>query len=105
MEQVIQLTGRVAEVLQVQSGKSQRTGNSWKSQEFIFEYFAWSGQQNATKICCRIFGEDNIAKFNVKPLEEITVYLSISAQKSQDGTRWFNEVRCTNVWRGNQPQP
>ena len=105
MEQVIKLTGRVAEVLPVQNGTSQRTGNSWKSQEFILEYFAWSGQQNATKICCRIFGEENITKFNVKPLEEITVYLSISAQKSQDGTRWFNEVRCTNVWRGNQPQP
>lgn len=104
MEQVIQLTGRVAEVLQVQSGTSQRTGNSWQSQEFIFEYFAWSGQQNATKICCRIFGEENITKFNVKPLEEITVYLSISANKSENG-RWFNEVRCTNVWRGNQPQP
>ena len=101
MEQIVKLTGRVAEVMPVQSGTSQRTGNSWQSQEFIFEYFAWSGQQNATKICCRIFGEENIKKFNVQQLEDITVFLNIQANKSENGG-WYNEVRCTNVWRGQQ---
>lgn len=105
MEQIIKLTGRIAEVMPLQSGVSQRTGNQWKSQEYLFEYFAWSGAMYANRIICRVFGEDNIAKFNLKDKEEnVTITLSISATKSQDGNRWFNEVRITNVERPGQQQ-
>ena len=105
MEQIIKLTGRIAEVMPMQSGVSQRTGNQWKSQEYLFEYFAWGGAMYANRIICRVFGEDNIAKFNLKDKEEnVTITLSISATKSQDGNRWFNEVRITNVERPGQQQ-
>ena len=105
MEQIIKLTGRIAEVMPLQSGVSQRTGNQWKSQEYLFEYFAWGGAMYANRIICRVFGEDNIAKFNLKDKEEnVTITLSISATKSQDGNRWFNEVRITNVERPGQQQ-
>ena len=105
MEQIIKLTGRIAEVMPLQSGVSQRTGNQWKSQEYLFEYFAWGGAMYANRIICRVFGEDNIAKFNLKDKEEnVTITLSISATKSQDGNRWFNEVRITNVERQGQQQ-
>lgn len=100
MEQVVKLTGRIAEVMPLQSGTSQRTGNSWKSQEYLFEYFPWSGAQNPSRIVVRIFGEEDIAKFNLKQYEEnVTLTLRFAAQKSQDGTRWFNEIRITNVER------
>jgi hypothetical protein len=103
MEQIVKLVGRIAEAMPIQSGVSQRTGNQWKSQEYLFEYFAWSGAQYPNRIVCRVFGEDNIAKFNLKQGEELTVYLRFDASKSQDGSRWFNEVRITNVERANQP--
>lgn len=100
MEQVVKLTGRIAEVMPLQSGTSQRTGNSWKSQEYLFEYFPWSGAQNPSRIVVKIFGEEDIAKFNLKQYEEnVTLTLRFAAQKSQDGTRWFNEIRITNVER------
>ena len=100
MEQVVKLTGRIAEVMPLQSGTSQRTGNQWKSQEYLFEYFPWSGAQNPSRIVVRIFGEEDIAKFNLKQYEEnVTLTLRFAAQKSQDGTRWFNEIRITNVER------
>ena len=106
MEQIIKLTGRIAEVMPLQSGVSQRTGNTWKSQEYLFEYFAWGGAMYPNRICCRVFGEDNIAKFNLKEREEnVTITLSITANKTQDGDRWFNEVRITNVSRQGQNQP
>ena len=105
MEQVVKLTGRIAEVLPLQSGTSQRTGNQWKSQEYLFEYFPWSGAQNPSRIVLRIFGEEDIAKFNLKQYEEnVTLTLRFAAQKSQDGTRWFNEIRITNVERHNSQQ-
>ena len=100
MEQIVRLEGRIAEVMPLQSGVSQRTGNQWKSQEYLFEYFSWSGAQYPNRIVVRIFGEEDIAKFNLKALEEhVTLTLRFAASKSQDGTRWFNEIRVTNVER------
>ena len=107
MEQIVKLLGRIADVMPAQEGVSARTGNAWKSQEYLFEYFAWSGAQYPSRILCRVFGEDNIAKYNLKQGEEVTVWLRFDANKSQDGTRWFNEIRITNVERAgvqaNQP--
>ena len=106
MEQIIKLTGRVAEVLPANTGVSQRTGNQWMSQEYILEYFMWSGQQNPTKLCARIFGEDNIKRHNLQPLEEnVTLTLRIESTKNQESGRWFTEVRITNVERAGGQQP
>ena len=100
MEQIIKLTGRIAEVLPANTGVSQRTGNQWMSQDYIFEYFMWSGQQRATQLCVRIFGEDNIKRHNLKALEEnVTLTLRLESSKNQESGRWFTEVRVTNVER------
>ena len=106
MEQIVKLTGRIAEVMPLQSGTSQRTGNQWKSQEYLFEYFPWSGATNPSRIVVRVFGEDNIAKYNLKPMEEgVTLTLRFAANKSQDGSRWFNEIHVSNVERTTAEQP
>ena len=99
MEQIIKLTGRIAEVMPVVSGVSDRTGNAWKSQEYLFEYFAWSGARYPNRMVARVFGEDDIAKFNLKQGEEVTLTIRFDANKSKDGTRWFNEIRINNVER------
>ena len=99
MEQIVKLTGRIAEVMPVVSGVSDRTGNAWKSQEYLFEYFAWSGAKYANRMVARVFGEDDIAKFNLKQGEEVTLTIRFDANKSKDGSRWFNEIRISNVER------
>lgn len=104
MEQVIKLTGRVAKVFPAQSGVSARTGNAWMSQEFVFEYHAWSGANYPNRIVCRIFGEDRIKQWAPKELEDnVTVILSPDATEGKEG-RWFNEMRVTNFKRANEPQ-
>ena len=99
MEQIVKLTGRIAEVMPVVSGISDRTGNPWKSQEYLFEYFAWSGAKYANRMVARVFGEDDIAKYNLKQGEEVTLTIRFDANKSKDGSRWFNEIRINNVER------
>ena len=99
MEQIVKLTGRIAEVMPVVSGISDRTGNAWKSQEYLFEYFAWSGARYANRMVARVFGEDDIAKYNLKQGEEVTLTIRFDANKSKDGSRWFNEIRINNVER------
>ena len=106
MEQIIKLTGRIAEVLPADTGVSQRTGNAWMSQHYIFEYFMWSGQQRATQLCVKIFGENNIKRHNLQPLEEnVTLTLRLESTKNQESGRWFTEVRVTNVERAGAQQP
>ena len=99
MEQIVKLTGRIAEVMPVVSGVSERTGNPWKSQEYLFEYFSWSGARYPNRMVARIFGEDDIAKYNLKQGEEVTLTIRFDANKSKDGSRWFNEIRISNVER------
>jgi hypothetical protein len=100
MEQIVKLTGRIAEVFPAQSGTSQRTGNQWMSQDYLFEFFQWSGQQNPNRLVVRIFGEDNIKRHNLQQYEDnVTLTLRLDASKTKEGDRWFNEVRITNVER------
>jgi len=106
MEQIVKLTGRIAEVFPAQSGTSQRTGNQWMSQDYLFEFFTWSGAQNPNRLVVRIFGEDNIKRHNLQQYEDnVTLTLRLDASKTKDGDRWFNEVRVTNVERIGVQQP
>jgi hypothetical protein len=98
MEQVIKLTGRIAKVFPANSGVSQRTGNQWMSQEYLLEFFSWSGANYPDRVVFRIFGEDRIKQFNLKELEDnVTVYLRMDAHESNG--RWFNEISATNIVR------
>ena len=106
MEQIVKLTGRIAEVFPAQSGTSQRTGNQWMSQDYLFEFFTWSGAQNPNRLVVRIFGEDNIKRHNLQQYEDnVMLTLRLDASKTKEGDRWFNEVRVTNVERIGVQQP
>ena len=105
MEQIVKLTGRIAEVFPAQSGVSARTGNNWMSQDYLFEFFTWSGAQNPNRLKVRIFGEDNIKRHNLQQYEDnVTLTLRLDASKTEDG-KWFNEIRVTNVERAGHQQP
>ena len=88
-----------------QSGVSQRTGNPWMSQDYLFEFFTWSGATKPNRLKVRIFGEDNIKRHNLQQYEDnVTLTLRLDASKAEDG-KWFNEVRVTNVERIGVQQP
>ena len=104
MEQIIKLTGRIAKVFPAQSGTSQRTGNRWMSQEYLLEYFTWSGATYPDRLVFRVFGEERIRQWNLTEMEEnVTVYLRFLAHEHEG--RWFNEVSATNIQKANSQQP
>ena len=85
----------------MQQGISARTGNQWQSQEYVLEYFTWSGSMYPDKVVFKVFGEDKIRQFALKELEEnITVFLRFTVRE-HDG-RFYNEVNCYNVMRNLQ---
>lgn len=106
MEQVIQLTGRIAKVFPAMSGTSKRTGEEWMSQEYLLEYHEWSGAQYVNSIVFKVFGKDRIDQWQLKEWEDnITVTLSFTTREYNE--RYYNEVRATNIQRpqGQQPAP
>lgn len=92
----MELTGKIIAVLPANSGVSQRTGNAWKSQEYVVE----THDQYPKKCCFRVFGEDKIAQFNIQLGEEITVSFDVDAHEYNG--RWYNEIRAWSVNRNIQ---
>lgn len=91
------LTGKIIAVLPPSSGVSQRTGNSWMSQDYVIEVPG----QYPKKCVFRVFGEDRIKQFNIQMGEDVTVSFDIDAHEFNG--RWFNDVRAFNVVRGAAP--
>ena len=77
------------------SGVSQRTGNTWMSQEYVMDYFWWPNQTQPSQMLFKVFGENRIKQWNLQLNDEVKITFHIEAHE-YDG-RWFNEVRCTNV--------
>ena len=90
----MELTGTVIAILPAQSGVSQRTGNTWMSQEYVIEVPG----QYPRRCCFKIFGEDRIKQFAIQQGEQnVTVQFDIDAHEWNG--RWFNEIRAYNVLR------
>ena len=95
----MEITGKIIAVLPAQSGVSQRTGNPWKSQEYVIE----THETYPKKCCFRIFGEDKINQMNIQLGEEMTVSFDIDSHEYQG--RWFNDIRAWAINRNIQPAP
>ena len=91
----MEVTGKIRAVIPAQSGVSQRTGNTWMSQEYVMDYFWWPNQTQPSQMLFKVFGEDRIKQWNLQLNDEVKITFHIEAHE-YDG-RWFNEVRCTNV--------
>ena len=94
----MELTGKIIAVLPAQGGVSQRTGNPWKSQDYVIET-----QETYPKKCCfNVFGDEKIQEMNIQLGETLTVSLDINANEYQG--KWYNQVRAWKVERMAQAQ-
>ena len=86
----LELEGRIARKLGVQSGTSAR--GAWSKQEFVFEY---QEGNFPTQVCMNVWGEDK-----VKDLEKYQVgdkvKVSFNLSSREYNGRWYTDVR---VWR------
>ena len=53
----MEFQGRIAKLLPIRQGVSQRTGNEWKSLPFIFEYFEHDSDRYADSVMLETFDE------------------------------------------------
>ena len=95
----MELTGKIIAVMEARGGVSARTGNSWKTQEYVLEVPG----QYPKRCVFNVFGEDRINQFNIQNGDELTIQFDIDAREYNG--RWYNDVRAYNVIRGQQPVP
>lgn len=83
--------------MEARGGVSARTGNSWKTQEYVLEVPG----QYPKRCLFNVFGEDRINQFNIQNGDELTIQFDIDAREYNG--RWYNDIRAYNVIRGQQP--
>lgn len=91
----MEITGRIIAACEVEGGISQRTGNAWKSQEFVLE----TQEQYPKKCVFNVFGEDKLNAFNIQIGETLKVQIDIDAREYNG--RWFNSI---TAWKVERPQ-
>lgn len=94
----MQLTGKLIAAMPLKSGISRRTGNPWKSKEYVIEIPG----QYPTKMCFEVFGEERIKQFDLRKDETITVFFDINA--NENNGRWFNKISAYKIERPSEVQ-
>ena len=86
------------------TGVSQRTGNTWKSQEVVIEYFDNDNARYPDSVNVRIFGE-RVDTLHLQVNDEVEASIGLNARE-YDG-RFYNEARVYRIERvgGSLPQP
>jgi hypothetical protein len=86
----LELEGRIAHKLNVQTGTSAR--GVWSKQEFILEY--QEGNFPA-QVCMNVWGEDKVRELDKYQVgDKVKVSFNLSAREYNG--RWYNDVRA---WR------
>ena len=84
-------TGKIIAVMPASSGTSQRTGQTWMSQQYVLEVPGMYPK----RMVFEVFGEDRIKNFAIQQGQEVKVSFEIDAHEYNG--RWFNEVRAWDV--------
>jgi len=95
----MEIRGKIIQVLDPKEGVSARSGQPWKTQDYVLETF----DQYPRKMCFNVFGADKINEFAIKAGETLDVSFDIDAHEYQG--RWFNSIRAWRVTRVQEGQP
>lgn len=87
----MEATGKIIAVMPANCGTSQRTGQTWMSQQYVLEVPGMYPK----RMVFEVFGEDRIKNFAIQQGQEVKVSFEIDAHEYQG--RWFNEVRAWDV--------
>ena len=94
----MEFQGRIAKLLPIRQGVSQRTGNEWKSLPFIFEYFEHESDRYADSVMLETFDTNVID--NLKEGMEVICGFGHKTKTitKQDGTQiTINEMRLYKI--------
>lgn len=95
MANEFQVTGKVTHVLPLQEGDSRKNpGTKWQKQDYVLETF----EEWPKKIAFNIWGEDRIKQAALQVGD--TINLSFTVESREYNGRWYTDVRCQFVTKG-----
>ena len=105
----MEFQGRIAKLLPLRSGVSQRTGNEWKSLPFVFEYFEHDTDRFADSVVLETF-DTNVIDHLKEGMEVVCGFGHKTREfTKQDGTKsMINDIRLykiESVRKANAQQP
>ena len=89
----MEFQGRISKLLPIRQGVSQRTGNEWKAQPFVFEYFETPDQRWSDKVLLETYDDKVIEQ--LKEGMEVRCGFSHNIREYQGHT--YNEVRLYRI--------
>lgn len=93
----MEFQGRIAKLLPVRSGVSQRTGNEWKSLPFIFEYFEHDSDRYADSVMLETF-DTNVIDNLKEGMEVRCGFGHRTREYTKDGkTMIINDIRLYKI--------
>ena len=98
----LELEGRIARKLNVQTGTSAR--GAWSKQEFIFEY---QEGNFPSQICMNVWGDDKVRELDKYQVGD-RVRISFNLSSREFNGRWYTDVRAWRIEPAGQqqmPQP
>ena len=101
----MEFTGRIKQMLPMRQGTSQRTGNEWYAQPFVFEYFENPTDRYADSVVLETYDANIIP--HLKEGLELRIGFSHKAKpiRKQDGTDTIiNEMRVYKIESVNHAQ-
>lgn len=95
----MELSGKIIKVFPVRSGVSQKTGNTWMTQQAVLEI---PDLKVPKKMVFDVFGEERIKQANMYEGDEVNVSFDIDAREFNG--RWYTSIRAYSVVKLNQVQ-
>ena len=93
----MEFTGRIAKLLPIRQGVSQRTGNEWKSLPFIFEYFEHDSDRYADSVLLETF-DTNVIDNLKEGMEVRCGFGHRTREYTKDGkTMIINDIRLYKI--------
>ena len=89
----MEFQGRIYKLLPIRQGVSQRTGNEWKAQPFVFEYFETPEQRWSDKVLLETYDAKVIEQLK----EGMEVRCGFAHHTREYEGRVFNEVRLYKI--------
>ena len=93
----MEFQGRIAKLLPIRQGVSQRTGNAWKSLPFIFEYFEHDSDRYADSVMLETF-DTNVIDHLQEGMEVRCGFGHRTREYTKDGkTMIINDIRLYKI--------
>lgn len=87
----LEITGRLIQKLEMQSGTSARTGSTWQKQEFVIE----TNDQFPRKICANLWGEraNQLNEYNIGDQMKV----SFDLESREFNGKWYTDVKAWKI--------